>query len=64
MPPARVEVELNESSPVVGLSDTPLSGKPEVTAKVGAGNPDAVTVKEPFVPLVKVVEISLVNIGG
>ena len=55
---------LNESTPVFGSSVTPLSGKPEVTAKVGAGNPDAVTVKEPFVPLVKVVEILLVNIGG
>lgn len=64
MPPARVEVLLNESTPVFGSSVTPLSGKPEVTAKVGAGNPDAVTVKEPFVPLVKVVEILLVKIGG
>ena len=63
MPPERVEVELNESTPVVGLSVTPSSAD-EVIKKVGAGNPDAVTVKEPFVPLVKVVEILLVNIGG
>ena len=64
MPPARVEPELNESSPVAELSETPISGNPEVTEKVGAGNPVAATKKLPAVPLVKVVEILLVNIGG
>ena len=63
MPPARVEPELNESTPDVGLSDTPLSAE-EVIKKVGKGNPVAVTLNVPAVPLVKVVEISLVNIGG
>ena len=64
MPPARVEPELNESTPVFGSSKIPLSVEPEVIKKVGAGNPDAVTVNVPAVPLVKVAEILLVNIGG
>ena len=45
------------------LSVTPLGSGP-VSLKIGAGVPEAVTVKEPAVPAVNVVLLALVKAGG
>src|SRR5688572_22464593 len=59
LPPAGVP----ESTPVVVFSVTPL-GRLPVTPNVGAGSPDAVTVKLPALPTVNVLELAEVIAGA
>lgn len=51
------------STPVAGVKVTPGGRVPD-WVKVGAGVPEAVTVKEPDVPTVKVVEVAEVKEGA
>jgi hypothetical protein len=51
------------STPVDVLNVTPAGSDPD-SAKVGAGNPDAVTLNVPGVPAVKVVLLALVIAGA
>ncbi len=59
VPPAGVP----ERTPVAGFSATPEGSAP-VTEKVGAGNPVAVTVKVPALPVTNVVLFALVIAGA
>ncbi len=52
-----------DSTPVTGSSDTP-PGRVPVSLNVGAGKPEAVAVKLPAVPTVKVVEAAEVTAGA
>ena len=58
-----VAVAVPESTPAADRL-TPGGGVPAVTANVGAGAPDAVTLKVPNVPAVKVVDAALVITGA
>ena len=51
------------SAPVAGVKVTPGGRVPD-WVKVGAGVPEAVTVKLPDVPTVKVVAVALVKVGA
>ena len=51
------------SAPVAGVKVTPGGRVPD-WVKVGAGVPEAATVKVPEVPTVKVVEVALVKAGA
>ena len=51
-----------ERSPAV-VSETPPGNDP-LKVKVGAGEPDAVTLNDPAVPTIKVVLVPLVNAGA
>jgi hypothetical protein len=59
--PATEGVPLN--TPVATLNDTP-AGKAPLSVNVGAGEPVAVTVKDPAAPTVNVVLLALVITGG
>ena len=59
VPPAGVP----ESTPVVLFRVTPL-GRVPVTPKVGAGSPEAMTVKLPALPAVKAAELAEVIAGA
>jgi hypothetical protein len=51
------------STPVDGVNVTPFGSAPD-SLRVGVGVPDAITVKDPAAPTVKVVLVALVNMGA
>ena len=62
--PLAVGVPLNVPVPLpLSTKETPLGSAP-VSLRDGVGKPEVVTVKDPAVPMTKVVLLALVKVGG